>query len=275
MKKKHSYGLDHYRDPKGEAKRLEKRALARIDELVPQLVAAGLRHGMRLLDLGSGTGTRSLHLARYLKSGFVTGLDTSDELILRAKKAQARSKLKNVEFLKFDFSAQAIPPGQFDFAYIRLVVQHLPDPVQVLRNVRQSLKPGGVLFIEDTDRDLMTIYPEVAGWRETYEKVIQAQTRLGGDPRSGRKLGSYLVEAGFKSVQTNLIPVSGSGQVFEDWLANNAVTLLNNLNATDARAGHLVLRKLARLQARQPVFIHQVWFQAFGRTPLSPQLTPV
>jgi ubiquinone/menaquinone biosynthesis C-methylase UbiE len=35
----------------------------------------------------------------------------------------------------------------FDFAYARLVFQHLPDPLGAMREIRRVLKPGGKLVI--------------------------------------------------------------------------------------------------------------------------------
>lgn len=262
---KHSYDIDSYRNPKAEAHRLETRAKARLDDLIPQLKVAGLKPSMKCIDIGSGTALRTLHLGRYLRSGYITGVDISPKLIAKAQQNLVRSGLKNVNFMDLDFTEQQLPKNHFNFAYTRLVTQHVRKPIEMFRNVRQSLKKGGTFFIEETDRDMLFIYPTVDGWDDVYKKVKSTQTQMGGDPNSGRKLSHYLLKAGFVDIKTRVIPVYGSGDIVGDWLENYATTFLNNLSLSDAKKGSRLLKKLTALHKSQQIYFFQAWFQAWGR----------
>lgn len=263
--RRNSYQIDKFRSPKDEAKRLSHRAQARIEALIPTLKVLGLKPHMKLLEIGPGTGLRSVTLAKFLKKGQVLGIDTSVTLLEEANRLKIAKRAKNLELKRLDLYSGQIPRGKFDFVYIRLVFQHLPDPLLALKNIKLALKPGGVLFIEETDRDWMMIYPAPSGWSETYEKVKEIQLRSGGDPRSGRKLAPLMVQAGFKKVESSLVPVTGTDQVLKDWLKNYAPTFFNNSPSDEAARGLEILKKIAELHKHQKVFFYQVWFQASGR----------
>ncbi len=269
--RKQSYQIDNFRAPQLEEKRLTHRARARLDRLVPDLVEVGLRPSMKVLDIGSGSGIRSLEIARYVKQGSVLGVDTSKTLLSAANQLKTKKKAKNLEFINADLFSAEIPQASFDFAYMRLVLQHLPDPVAALKAIKGYLKPSGILFIEETDRDWMMIYPTPKRWNQMYERAKEIQTEKGGDPRSGRKLGHYLVQAGFKNVQGSLVPVHGSGSVLDDWLENYAPTFFNNLSEREAQQGLAALSEIKKLNEKSPVYFHQIWFQGVGVKPGAPR----
>ena len=44
--------------------------------------------------------------------------------------------------------------NQFDFAYARLLFQHVSDPIGAAKEIWRVLKPGGKLIINDIDDEL-------------------------------------------------------------------------------------------------------------------------
>lgn len=259
-----SYLIEGFYNPKREADRLDVRSRARLEKLVPQLESLGLKPSMRLLEVGSGTGVRSVTLAKYLKHGFVQGIDVSETLLERAKQTLKNAKIKNVKFEEMNVFDLQFEKNTFDFIYIRLVIQHLPNPVNALKELRRVLKPNGIIFLEDTDRDWMSIYPSNDRWDKIYEKVKRGQARNGGDPQCGRKLGSLLIQSGFKDVQTEVISVQGRGAIFKDWIENYAPTFMNNVGAIDRIEGFEVIEQLKKMNKKSPIFFNQSWFQAWG-----------
>src|SRR5262245_47684991 len=112
---------------------------------------AGLRSGMRVVDLGCGVGMVTALLAELVGSeGHVVGIDSSG-----AQLAQARERLNaggtNTRFVEASATDTGLPPESFDLVYCRFLLLHLPDPEQALREMRRLLKPNGILVCEDGD----------------------------------------------------------------------------------------------------------------------------
>ena len=92
--KKGSYSFDKFRNQRYEAKLLEVRAARNLAELIPSLKYAGLNKNMKVLDVGSGTGTRTIELAKFVVDGSVVGIDSSHSLLKRAVGLSSRIKYK-------------------------------------------------------------------------------------------------------------------------------------------------------------------------------------
>jgi release factor glutamine methyltransferase len=61
-----------------------------------------LKEGLRILDIGSGSGNISLALAKNLINATVTGIDINEKAIELANQNSVQNKIKNVEFKIFD-----------------------------------------------------------------------------------------------------------------------------------------------------------------------------
>ena len=95
-------------------------------------------NGRRLLDVGTGDGR---FLATALKAGYaVTGTEVS-----KAGAAFAQQRGFNVHFGQI--TDLTFPKASFDAVTIWHVLEHVPDPHAVLRNVHALLRPGGVLAV--------------------------------------------------------------------------------------------------------------------------------
>jgi SAM-dependent methyltransferase len=92
-----------------------------------------------LLDVGCGDGT-FLNLMRQ-RGWTVAGIDFDPKAI-----ASARHKY-GLELKQGDLRSAAFPANQFDAVTMSHVVEHLPDPVSVLQEIRRILKPGGQLVM--------------------------------------------------------------------------------------------------------------------------------
>ena len=263
--KRNSYDIDNYLRAKEELKILETRSHARLENLLPQLREVGLKKNMNFLEVGSGTGTRSIAVAKYLTQGRVVGIDISESLLDHANKKILASGLKNLSLQKMDLFELNFEPDTFDFVYVRLVLQHLPNPVAALKNLHRVMRPGGFIFLEDTDRDWLTIFPTTKNWEKIYAEIKKAQIHRGGDSQCGRKLASFLNQSGFKEVEMNLVPVFGTGRIFSDWLKNYAPSFFNHFQSRELKEKIKVLEDLKKMHKKKPLYMHQVWFQAWGR----------
>jgi SAM-dependent methyltransferase len=103
------------------------------------------RPGERALDLGCGFGETTLRLADLIgKEGSVLGVDVSEPFIVAAREEAEEAGADNVEYLLADVQTLQLP-REFDYAFSRMGLMFFANPVAALRNIRQSLKPGGRL----------------------------------------------------------------------------------------------------------------------------------
>lgn len=95
--------------------------------------------GARLLDVGCGTGWIADHFADY------TGVDGSPDAV-----AAAGERGRNVQLHDVD-RPLPFPDESFDGVVLKDLLEHVADPVAVVREVRRVLRPGGRAFASSPD----------------------------------------------------------------------------------------------------------------------------
>jgi SAM-dependent methyltransferase len=163
---------------------------------------AGLRPGMRVLDLGTGLG----HVARIVRSfvgeaGSVVGIDQSAQALAVAQQRGAKDDEKNVSFAVGNV-ATWIAQEKFDAIVGRLILFHAPDPLLVVRHHLGNLRPGGLFVGIDYDTAAARTEPAVALVDDTLSWVVQAFSLAGASPSIGARLGPILEQAGLNDVRT-------------------------------------------------------------------------
>jgi ubiquinone/menaquinone biosynthesis C-methylase UbiE len=156
------------------------------------LARAGVAHGDRVLDVGTGPGYLALAASNLVgPDGGAVGIDASPEMIERARTRAARQGSRAEYFVA---AAESLPfdDDTFDVAVSRLVFHHLPGDVKTaaLSEVARVLKPGGRILVVD-----------MASSTAQGAHHFMAHV-LGRHPDTGADLPALIHGAGFEDLTT-------------------------------------------------------------------------
>lgn len=161
----------------------------------------GLRGGEKIVDFGCGLGQLSLGMARDAQVRLV-GIERSQEQLARAEKSPLLD-LRQGDVLE--------PPlrddewGGFDVAHARFVLEHVEEPLRVVRQMVRAVRPGGRVVLQDDDHDVLRCHPEPPGFAALWRAYERTYDRLRCDPHVGRRLVSLLHEAGARPLRCTFI----------------------------------------------------------------------
>lgn len=99
--------------------------------------------GGEVLEVGVGTGK---NLDYYPRSGRVTAIDLSNEMLARAKK-KAGALAKSPRLVKMDVQQLKFRDNSFDTVAATFVFCSVPDPVLGLKEVARVCRPGGKVVL--------------------------------------------------------------------------------------------------------------------------------
>ncbi len=182
------------------------------------LGAIGIQDGVRVLDMGSGFGPATIELAGMAPVDVVamdrdaSNLAVAVELEARIRQSDWFRSDGSVSWVEGDIYDIPAPAQSFDYVITRLVFQHLHDPVRAAGELFRVLRRGGGICLVDADDGLSITYPECS---EAFGRLAFAFGRLqvsrGGDRQVGRKLSTYLAQAGFEILSMLVLPQATHG----------------------------------------------------------------
>jgi len=168
------------------------------------LADVGISMGSICLDVGCGGGDVTFELARAVgPTGRAVGVDLDEIKLGIARQEAAQHGFSNITFEARDVTGWE-PGEQFDVIYARFLLTHLRDPAALVAALRQKLRPGGVIIVEDIDYRGHFAEPHCGALTravEFYTKLVQAR---GSDPHIGPRLPRLLRESGLEDVQMKL-----------------------------------------------------------------------
>lgn len=160
-----------------------------------------LKPGMRVLDVGSGPGTITADLAEIVAPGTTVGVDASAEVVAKAQADAAPRGLANLGFEVGDAYALGFADDSFDAVHAHQVLQHVGDPVAMLREMRRVAVPGGAVAVRDVDYEGVIWSPRSAELSEWLDLYLEVHRGVSGEPAAGRYLKSWARQAGFAEVE--------------------------------------------------------------------------
>ncbi|RYP46595.1 hypothetical protein DL768_007217 [Monosporascus sp. mg162] len=156
---------------------------------------------LRLLDVGTGSGTISVGLAKRVPEGLVTATDLSDAILKRAEGFAEAADVKNMRFQPASAYELPFSDGSFDVTHCHQMLCHLDAPGDALREMLRVTKPGGIVAARESDLEMQCIWPELPGVLRFNEVIKATHEAAGGCSTGGRQLVSWALKAGASRAQ--------------------------------------------------------------------------
>lgn len=155
------------------------------------LTDIGLKPGMKVIELGCGTGIMTSWIAKHVgNNGHVIAVDASSEQLRYAEMNAKKQGLSNIEFVNINAEEINFEKESFDFAYSKLLLMHLQNPALILNKLYQILKPKGILSCEEPTASSLLTHPH----NESIEKMNMHFIRLGEKRGIDFNIGDKLPE---------------------------------------------------------------------------------
>jgi ubiquinone/menaquinone biosynthesis C-methylase UbiE len=242
--KKTEYVLGH---SEKELERLQRQGAFYAEFTRRVLEKAGVREGMRVLDIGCGVGDVSMVAADLVgPSGHVLGLDRSSVALATARSRLDEKGLSWVTFEERDIH-DLEGAGPFDAVVGRFILLHVPDAIGTLRGLLPHLAPGGRLAFIEIDLSSLQIVPTMAPFEEALGWIAEAYRRASIEPDMGSRLYSTYKALGLEPHLEAMSRVEGGPEADAyDYLADTVRSLLPSIEQLGvATAKHVDVDTLA------------------------------
>jgi len=174
---------------------------------IRHLTTVGVGPGWRCLEVGGGAGS----ITRWLSEATgTTGRVVATDLDTRFL---GDVSADNVEIRRHDVTSDPLEEDAFDLVHARAVVEHLPGRRDVIARLAKSLRPNGVLVLEDLvfggiDTPLWEKLARPAQQAPAVTRAMRAMAggfrAVGADPEFGLELPEALTAAGLRDVSAEL-----------------------------------------------------------------------
>ena len=175
--------------------------------------------GHKVLDVGGGIGGATIPVGEINgPTGLAAGVDLSSAMIEHAMKRAA-----NQPWIKFhiaDACSVPYPDDFFDLARSERLFLYLPDRLAALKEMMRVVKPGGRVYVVDTDVDSTAIYSQNPALTRKMTSVVAASMP---NPNSARELPALARKAGLKNL---VIEASAISSRYEFFLRSMASSLI-------------------------------------------------
>lgn len=159
--------------------------------------------GSSVLEAGCGVGAQTVILATNSPKARITSVDISETSVAEAGKAVQVAGIGNVTLRRADIFDLPFAPASFDHVFLCFVLEHLAQPAEALKALKQVLKPGGTMTVIEGDHGSTYFHPDSEYARRAVLCQVALQAKAGGNALIGRALFPLLQEAGFDDVHVS------------------------------------------------------------------------
>lgn len=160
-----------------------------------------------LLEVGCGVGAQTQILCRRFPDLHITGIDLSDkQLAVAAQNLKKEIKEGRVHLQQQDAQKLTLKKKNFDAAFLCWFLEHVPDPLKVLKQVRGHLRSGAKIYCSEVFNQTLFMEPYSPAYLKYWFEFNDYQWSIKGHPFVGAKLGHLLKEAGFTDIHVEPRP---------------------------------------------------------------------
>ncbi|UCR88167.1 class I SAM-dependent methyltransferase [Mycetocola spongiae] len=205
----------------------------------------------RIADIGAGTGSGTVALARAFPGSRVTAIDRTPDMLTRVRdRARDTDVAAAVDTLLADVNAGWPLAEPIDAAWASASLHEMTDPGRVLSEIRAGLRPGGVLAVIEMNEPPRFLPRELGLGEPGFEDRLRlAAARARRGPNAHPDWTDLLAEAGLDQVATRVFNITVPGgpenpavaELAELYFAQIAGGARPGLSAEDAAVLDLLL----------------------------------
>lgn len=186
-----------------EQKRLIHQA-SFLESFVYQDIDLNTNHN--LLEVGCGVGAQTKILLQRFPHLNIHSIDLSEQQLDMAQVLLKNEISKKRVILEQQNAMNLKIDKKFDSAFICWFLEHVPDPLKVLKNVKKHLEKGAKIYCSEVFNQTLFLEPYSPAFIKYWFEFNDLQWTIKGHPFIGANLGNLLREAGFKNVEIKSKP---------------------------------------------------------------------
>jgi len=189
----------------------------------------------RVLDVGCGTGEIARRVAELFPGAIVTAADLHRPHLQRGKQVTER-----VDFVQADAFHLPVADRTFDLTLCRHMLQMVPEPLEVLREMMRVTREGGRLHVLGEDYAMMHFHPTRLDCdRFWHEGPMVFARSTGTDLRVGRAVFTMLKQLGARDLRVDYVvldtlraPRETFAAIWEAWRDGYSDSIVRNSRLT-------------------------------------------
>lgn len=155
-----------------------------------------------MLEVGCGVGAQTEILLNMYPGMKIVAVDVSQaQLRVAQERLREYVEVGRLEFILADArNLSGLGGRKFDGAFLCWFLEHVPDPLTSLREIRRYLQPDATIVINEVNNSSLFIHPYSAAFLKYWFEFNDLQWSIQGHPFVGLQMGNLLQQAGYKDI---------------------------------------------------------------------------